>query len=397
MAETAKSKIKEKRRKRKWITRIIVISIILIVSITGIYFIHRLFNQSYTLYKVLGEYGRTDSTSVKYESYGGRLLKYSKDGASAINSAGDIIWNGSYEMKNPIARICNNYVAIADIGEKEVYIFNGEDSGTLISVLSPIITIDVAGQGLVAIAIQEENDADSNLISIHNPYDVARTELLEIPTSVKEDGYPIDIAISDDGKKLVTSFMKLSNGVMENRVTFYNFSETAQGDKNRMKGMENFENILIPNVDFLNNNTVCAYADNGFTLFQMNQIPEKIYSETFDETIKNSFSNNKYIGFVLESYETKEKYKVIVYDFSGTKILDTTVDYDYDNVYISGNEIIFYTEMQVFIMRLNGTIKWDYKFNESISYFMPVNNKTKYFLINNTNIQLIKLTGGKSS
>lgn len=42
------------------------------------------------------------------------------------------------------------------------------------------------------------------------------------------DGYPIDISISSDAKKLIASFIKVSGDEIKTNVVFYNFSDVGK-------------------------------------------------------------------------------------------------------------------------------------------------------------------------
>lgn len=92
-------------------------------------------------------------------------------------------------------------------------------------------------------------NGESNLIAIYDPYQSGDTLRVEVPTTVNNDGFPIDIALSHDGQKLVTGFLH-ADSVLENRITFYNFDEVGQNEINRQTGMVNLEETLISNVLF---------------------------------------------------------------------------------------------------------------------------------------------------
>lgn len=118
-----------------------------------------------------------------------------------IGSDGTALWNGSYEMANPMVDVCGTYVAVADQGGKEVYVYNGSDDGTVLEMPLPVTMIKVASQGVVAVVLE---DSGSNVVSLYNPYSSDEKLLVEVPSNVSEDGYPIDIALSADAKSLVT-------------------------------------------------------------------------------------------------------------------------------------------------------------------------------------------------
>lgn len=366
----------------------IIISVaVVIIAIIVVYMVNCFVNRYYNTYKVVSTIPRTDSNTVKYESYGNKLLKFSRDGASAINQDGKAVWNGSYEMKNPSADICGKYVAIADIGGKEVYVFNGSDSGTKIEVLLPIVEVEVAKQGVVALVLQ---DKDSNKISIFDPYDNQKL-LVDRQTIAKKDGFPVDISLSNDGSKLVTSYLAVTSGVVESNVTFYNLGEIGENEVDSMVGAQKFGKTMIPKVEFVNNNTVCVFGDDKFTLYSMKQKQKEIFTETFKSDIKSIFYNSKYVGFVMEKTAETEKNEVVVYNLQGKKTFAKLIDFEYDNVRLSKEEIIFSSDLECNIIRLNGKQKLHCTFDKNISYVMPINNYDLYYIIDDANIEKIKV------
>lgn len=377
------------REQRTKIQRII--AGIIIAAVTMVFFVicyERYIYGVYTDYEVLKEYEKGESNNAEYLAYKDKILKYSNDGASVMDKDGKSVWNGSYNMKNPSVSMCGDYVAIADIGGKEIYIFDGKDSGKEVKVLNPIIQVDVGGQGVVAVAMEK---GDSSLIAIYDPYQAGDTLRVEIPTMVNEDGFPVDIALSRDGQKLVTAFIDLSDGVLENRVTFYNFDEVGQNDINRQTGMVNMENTLISKVDFLRNDLVCIYTEQGFSLYSMKQKQEKIADIVCEESIRSVMSCEQYVGVVLEEYSGADKYHLLVYNLRGKKILDKELGFDYDNVQITNTEVIFSSELDCHFIRLNGRMKFEKVFDQSIMAILPFDDNKKYYLISEHNIQQIQL------
>ncbi len=344
-------------------------------------------NGIYKNYTILKEYEKADSSLVKYLSYQNKILKYSKDGASVLDSDGKAVWNGSYDMKNPKVSICGNYIAIADIGGKELYVFNGKDSGTEIEVLNNIVEFDVGMQGIVAIAME---NGDSNLIGIYDPYQQGDILRVEIPTTVNNDGFPIDLALSNDGQKLVTGFLH-ADSILENKVTFYNFDEVGQNDINRQTGMVNLEETLISNVLFLDNDHVCVYMENGFLLYSMKQKQEEIANIVFEKTIKSVMTSNQYIGVILEEYSDADKYHLLIYNLNGKKILEQDFDFDYDNVQLTDTDIIFSSELSCHIIRLNGKKKFEMTFDQPVSAILPCDGNRKYYFIRDYRVQEIQL------
>lgn len=378
----------KKDMKKNKIFRILIGIVILIALVFSMHIFNSIANKDFSTYKILSTIERADSNSVQYLKYGNKLLKYSRDGVSALDNKGNVIWNSTYDMKDPKADICGDFVAVADIGSKILYVFDKEGKAAKVETLLPILQAKVAEQGVVAVLLQ---DKDGNNVSLYYPYDTSNSLLIDFKTS-NEDGYPIDIDISHDGKKLVTSYLSTQNGVAENAVTFYNFSEVGENEINNIVGTFIYKQIIVPKVEFLTNSIVCAFAEDKFSLYSIKEQPELIHEETLKTEIKSIFYDEEHVGFILENLEGSKKYKIMVYDLKGKKVLEKKVDYDYENVSIYGDDIIFKTNLECYILRMNGKEKFHGRFDKNISYIYPADRLNRYYFINDTNIEEIKLT-----
>lgn len=378
----------QKRHKRTMVFTVVICTIAAICLF--VYILNSIINKYHTDYEVLISNERQDSNSVQYMEYENGILKYSRDGAAGIDADGNILWNGSYDMNNPQADICGKYVVVGDIGGKEWYIYNGSDSGTKYTETLSIVQVQVSQQGVVAVVLE---DKDSNEIHIYNPYDTNQSLLAKIPTNVVEDGYPMDISISEDGRKLVTSYFYINDGAGESRVSFYNFDEVGQDKVNRIVGGVEFGEILVHKVEFLNNNTVCILTENGFALYSMEELPEELLTETFEKEIKSVMLGEADIGFVLEEYEEEGTMELNLYNFSGKKTLTKQIAYEYDKVFMAGEDIVFLSDLEGIIVRNSGSEKFHYNFSKRMDYIFPTSEKNTYIFIDEINIEKIKLTG----
>ena len=153
---------KKKQRRNRIIAAIIAVLLAAGVVVCAV---DSQINRNYNSYQVEKKFERKDSNTVRYISYDGRILKYSRDGISELDDSGQVVWTSTYDMKNPTAAYCGNYVAVADIGGKEICIYNRTNSTDIkkIEVVLPIVKIDIAEQGVVAAVLE---DTDSTQINI---------------------------------------------------------------------------------------------------------------------------------------------------------------------------------------------------------------------------------------
>ncbi len=344
-------------------------------------------NKRYDNYRVVSSYEREDSNTVEYISKDGYLIKYSKDGVSELDSQGKTIWTGSYDMDNPEICYCGDYVLVADIGGKEAYIYNGEDAGTELSVDYEIRQACVSRQGVVALLLE---DTASDMINLYDPYDVSSSLLAEIPTNV-EDGYPIAVALSPDGLSVVASYLSVTNGKAESRVAFYNFSEIGKS-RDYLVGAQNYEDDLVTDIRFLEDSKVCLMGDGIFYIWSNMKKPKQIVEKQIKEEIRSVFYDKKNLGVITETGREDQPYRMTVMDTgSGKKRMEITFDNAYDCVDLKRKEILLYSQRQISVFKLNGVEKFSYTVEGNVDYFFPAQKRNRYYLLDETRVQQIKL------
>lgn len=372
-------KVREKRR------RFIILATCFVLTALGSIFLLRLHNIEYKSYHILAEMGIEGSNAVDYLSYEDSIIKYSRDGVIALDKAGSLLWNSSYEMSNPIADTCGKYVVIADRDARLLHIFNKEGHVNRITTLYDIMKVEVAKQGVVAAMM--ETDSGNNITL----FDKDGTVLAEKGTSVREEGYPLDFSLSEDGKKLVLSFLSYAGGKLINTVSFYNFGRAGQNYTWRIVGGWPYEEgTMIPRVAFINNNTVCAFADDRILLYTMKEIPHEPIEIDLEGKLQSVFYNENYTGVVLQADGAEDK-QLLLYDLDGQKVLDKHFNLNYEKIDMLDKELIMYDNRSCFIMKINGRTKFKYTFDGNIETILPINNLDRYYLAKDHNLYEIQL------
>ncbi len=381
-------------RKKRYRRRraLIVITLLLILVIAGGIYLYRLFNKSYDSYQVMKSVSNMEGTASGYLSYGGEIVKYGRDGAIAIDKNGNTIWNGAYEMANPIADTSGKYVAIADKGNRTVCVFDRSGVAGGFTTLHNIVKIEVASQGVVAVQMEEGN---VNYIIVYEKNGKIIYEKMMEPA---EEGYPVDIALSEDGRKMVLSSIVINSGKLTENLGFFNFGEVGQSYRERLVGGYSFnEDILIPRVVFLNNDKVCIYKDNGLILYSFKEKPDIIKElpqhnpdDKAEQKIKSIIFSSEYAGIVWDGEGVKAN-QLVLYDLEGNKVLDKSLKFEYSKISMSGEEILMQDGTSCVILKINGKEKFRYTFDSNVDALYPINHLDRYFLVNSSEIAEIKL------
>lgn len=307
----------------------------------------------------------SESGFVKYTCFGDNMIKYTKDGASYIDASGKTIWTQGFEMKTPVININGEYAVIADQQGNDLYIFNKTGCTGVAKTQLPITKAVVSGKG-VAAAIVEDSSASYIFYYKKDGEDLK----INIKMLLSGDGYPVDIALSPDGKQIVMSVMYMKSGALKNKVVFYDFSEIGKNVNNRFIGAfeEEFDDKMAARVCYLNAETVCAFSDKGLVFISVkNVIPDtNVISIPVEEEIKSICYSDKYAGVVVDSASGNLS-RLDIYTTDGKQKSSVEFDYNYSGVEIDGEKVILYNEESCRVYDMEGHEKFEGQFDFAVS------------------------------
>lgn len=384
-----KNRIKKYQKRRTFMIGLVFLVIVIIV-ITCLYKIDHTCYHSYKIVSSIPNKG----VSSSYIAYRDGFIKYNKDGAIAYKKNGNALWNVPYEMNDPIADICGKHAVISDREGKLIYLFNEKGLIGTITTLYDILDVDIASQGVIAVQMYEGDNnyiqlyyEDGTVLSDNNHDDM----LVDIKKNVMDHGYLMDIALSKDGKKLAAYFFFVTSENILSNLGFYNYGEVGKNAVDNFMGGFSYKDTVITKIEFLTNDVICAFKDKGFMLYSMPEKPKLIFEKTFEHNIQSICYNDKFIGVVLDE-ESSTTNQLLLYNLKGEKILDQKLDFLYDKILLSENDIILYDNTTCLIIRSNGKEKFKYSFHSNIEAIFPSNYANKYLLVTDSKISEIALT-----
>jgi hypothetical protein len=380
--EIVKHRIKKHRR------RMVIIAVIgvIVIAIAVVIVMRLIDGYVFTSYSVTGSLNREDIESSGYIAYGDGYIRYSNDGAAYYTAKGKALWNQTYSMQKPQVKICEDCVAIGDINGNTIYIFNKNGNIGKVDTSLVISQIEVAANGAVA-AVLEDNEA--NYI---NMYDKEGNKIYSVKTTLAGDGYPLDISISNDSAKLIASYVYVSGEEIKTNVVFYNFSEVGQNETERVVGgFNHYNDVLVGDVQFLSNNIAVAVGENVISIYKIKEYPSLEKEIQIDNTIDRVFFGTDYIGLVLDNSDSGELYKMVVYNFSGSKVCEAEFGTQVDNIQFDGSSVVMNNSTSFSVFNLKGKNVANMSFDMPASKVLPTGTRGEYILINTKYIQNIKL------
>ena len=380
--EIVKHRIKKHRR------HMVIIAVIgvIVIAIAVVLVMRLIDGYVFTSYSVTGSLNREDIESSGYIAYGDGYIRYSNDGAAYNTAKGKALWNQTYSMQKPQVKICEDCVARGDINGNTIYIFNKNGNIGKVDTSLVISQIEVAANGAVA-AVLEDNEA--NYI---NMYDKEGNKIYSVKTTLAGDGYPLDISISNDSAKLIASYVYVSGEEIKTNVVFYNFSEVGQNETERVVGgFNHYNDVLVGDVQFLSNNIAVAVGENVISIYKIKEYPSLEKEIQIDNTIDRVFFGTDYIGLVLDNSDSGELYKMVVYNFSGSKVCEAEFGTQVDNIQFDGSSVVMNNSTSFSVFNLKGKNVANMSFDMPASKVLPTGTRGEYILINTKYIQNIKL------
>ena len=362
-----------------------VLAAALVIAAIGIAVYINFQNMIYTGYNVIETRKYPEVTAANYREFNNNILRYSTDGASAFNMQDDMLWNQTYEMQSPMVDICNDYVGIGDYKGTRIYLLNSKGLQGEIDTTLPIQSFKVSGNGVVAV-ILEENEV--TWIKIYNKEGEV---IASDRTTMAKSGYPVSIALSDSGMILAVSYLKIETGDMISSVAFYNFGNVGQNEIDNLVSGYNYKDSVMSYVEFMNDRSAFAVADNKFTIFRGNQKPESIFEMDITENIKSVFHNEQYIGLVFVEGTSEAAYRLDVYNTSGELVLSKPFSLEYSDIIFHKDRIIIYNSNDCMICNMSGMEKFKGAFETSVIEVVPTSSSLRYLLVSGSRMDKIQL------
>lgn len=378
-------KMKHKIARHRRLNFYKMLALIAVVAIAGVSLYFYWDSVVYTDYEVKQTYSFQKSSDAYIKKLGDSILVYSKDGMSCIDNKGKTLWNQTYEIQNPIVRTCKNVVAIGDYNGRSIYVASNEKILGTINTATPIRDFCVAANGIVA-AVQDDGTVTSIYI-----YDTSGNNPVYFRTTMSKSGYPLGVDISDDGKQVAVSYLKAEAGEISTNIGFYNFSAVGQNYTDNLVSGYGYQDQIIPVISYMNNDSAFALGDHKLIFYQGSQIPINVADIWINDEIKSVFYDRNYVGLIFADATEGAKYRLDIYNTSGTLVGKIPFDMEYKDVLFDTNSIIIYNDNECKIYNWKQYLKYEGIFQEQISFILQANSVDKFTYVTEDKIQNIQL------
>lgn len=381
--ETVEWKDKLMKHRTQIATRILVFVAVLVLA--TLFFYVRYLNKVYTSYHVLSTVEHQIVTGARVEILENDFLVYGNDGAKCVNSKGEVIWNITYEMQNPMVSIDNGVVGIADYNGSTIHMMS--TSGILgeISTGMPIRLFRVSAKGL-AIAVLD--DTKTTPIYIYNTEGDTKAFF---NTTMRNSGYPVSLCISDTGHLVGISYLYADASSYKTNIAFYNFGEVGQNKTDNLVSGNTYANAIVPHIQFVGSGRAVAVADNRLMIYEGDEIPSSAGEVLVQDEIQATYYGEEYVALVHNNTDEGGRYRIDIYNGNG-KCEDTVYyDEEYTDIFFHDKRIVIYGPEYCLIHNINGIDKYQGELGPGVLAMMPTSVSNRFIVITNNTIDTIEL------
>ena len=372
------------RHKRNIVKKTVITVVAIAAAVTAVgFYIEK---RSYHNYKVVQSSEQEDVVSTSYIEMDGDILRYSPDGVSLVSDKMSTLWSETYQMQNPVADVNGTRAVIADKDGTTLEIYDKSGKTGSVTTSYSIIKARVSKSGLVAAILDGGDDTWIDF------YSTDGSLIAENQTKIDDPGYPLDIAVSEDGVVMMVTYQFVDGSDTTSYVAFYNFGDVGQNEDDRIVSGYKYEGVVVPQIQYLSNNRSIALKDNGFTIYQGSQIPKEVKTIETDKEIVSTFYDDDMVGLVFKNDSKDKQYIMEVYNTADGKLkFKEDFNISYTTIKLSGGNILMYNSSQMCVMNSRGVQKYLGSVDGTIKDFFKI-GMNRYLLVLDSGVDVIKLS-----
>ena len=369
-------------KEKHGIKGIIFALVIVVLILAGSFFF---LNRGYSGYKVLDSSTTGAGATARYRSYKGKVLRYSNDGITCLNDRYETIWSFGYSMQNPMLDICGDYIALGDLHGEEIILFDGKGLVKKIPVTYMLEDFRVSAIGGIFTVLA---DSDRRYLKY---YDKEGETIADGMVQPGKTGYPLNFDVSDDGRLVAMSYLFVGNGQMKTNIAFYNFDSAGERAIDRIVSSYEYKDSVIPDVRFFGSDSIVAVGDKAAYVYSGKDKPALQKTIDYPGEPESLFFGDDKFGLVYSVEGEDGAYKAEIYKPGGSRLSAFNTEKLFDKICFSGDNVLGYNDEECRLYALSGNVRFNYTFEERVTYITPINGRDRFVLVTNEAESLISL------
>lgn len=309
----------------------------------------------------------TAEDDARCVSLGGDIVQYGQNGATCMDINGSPIWSITFEMEQPIVDVSGDKIAIADHNGTDVYILDRRGKLGDARMDMPIVSVTTSKSGETAVVTSSSQKlSEIHLIGPDGAEDVLLQRMMNT------SGYPIDTAVSPDGRVLCVSNLKMDNTNVKSEVSFYNFSSAKKKDSDKLVSSYDYSGEILPFVQFFGAAHCIGVSDSRMVVYDTRRsAPRSVSDRSFESEVQGVFSSDKYLGVLYLDSTGKKLYRLEIYNAAGRRRGEVNFTMEYTDLQICGNRVYIHNDHDLQIYSIHGREIYSGTLDKSITSLIP--------------------------
>ncbi len=298
-------------------------------------------------------------------------------------------WNDTYSYTAPIMISEGNIVAIYELKNRTIYVFNENGKMYECHTKYPIMQVTINRQGYL-VAITKDNDR-----YVVIPYNNFGNPLSEGSIFEVEQNYPITADISEDGKHMAIGFLDTSYTYYESKILFINLSDKSQLESvDSISSSTKKQGEIIFSLCYMEDNNLIAISDKRIIGIDKN------FKISWEKPLTNELtaldvSDNKFIALGLgNELPGGSEYKsgtVTWYDLTGKEIGNYELNKEVKKLNVKSNRILIYSGRSIYCLTRKGTLLWEYPVTQDVVGMMLFEDLSHMIVVYKNSVQIINI------
>lgn len=324
------------------------------------------------------------TTNNTFDIFGDLYIRYGQDGMALLDNNANEIWNISYQISNPIIDTQGDTLVLADRNGNQIIVAQEDGIKGEIFTGLPIEKVSVSSQGIVVAMLKSADGSD--IIC----YDSVGNIIAEHKASTSGVGYPLDVAISNNGNKMMITYIQYMDGMIESTYRCYSLTDPEETNYEKMLVEGTVESSILATCFFMGNDTAVLLADDRVMVVDTAKAGSTPEEYRINGEITQVLHNDKYI--VIPTKLSEEKINELnVYDSKGR--LKTTVEFqgNYTDMKLIDNKVVMTEGTRSKIYSISGKEIFEGEYTMDILGVYPTSGINKYIVIDKEKIVKVQL------
>lgn len=318
-----------------------------------------------------------------YYSVDDNILKCASDTASLTDSDNNTLWTITYEMADPGVDICGDKIVIYEKNGSNIYICDEKGKVNSFNSSMAIVKAEISKQGNVAVLM---DDGSSSQIDY---YDTDGSLIATIKTTLTQEGYPMDIALSKDGIVIAASFIRYEEGNPVSDVKFYSFGAAGQTATDNIVSEFSYTGTIIPEIEFMGSSNCVAFGNNEIIAYEESKTFQETNIISAEDEIQSTFTDDDFFGVVLPGNDNTG-IEIIIYNKKGAERKRISSEYSYTSIKAKKGYIVMNNRNSICIYSSDGVCKFNGTIDGYIRSVAQI-TENKYALILTDGYNIIRL------